>query len=352
MKNEHRRIIYVKDNFLTEKEFLSREFNLEIKISNTLVKDCLREISLYGNCLVATPNPFEIVAEISALPEASVIVFLLGNETYEPHLFNCFNIAKSIKWAFIYNLPSQICKMTPIVTFLGDMIDSKFERMFGKESSWRDFLISRSLKNKFKAIDITYPHSRFPQGYSNSFVHQLFHLNIVNSQESIYESKRLLELRDSNNRTIYLNFIGQLTNRRRSDAIKMANKISNTVIRISEGFGGTRYTDNFYVETQLNSLYCLVPPGFFNNQNHRYAESLILGSMPLILSHNSIDPSENLNWTKNINLISGHSFKYLFRYASKILEKQRRQILTSELANERVNVLKVQDQLESLLLRH
>ena len=343
------RSIYTKHKYLTEEQFLFREFHLQTLTTDDLVKDCWADIKLYGNCLIATPDPLAIVNDISRMPKSSVVVFLLGNETYIPEIFNCLNKCAAIKWAFIYNLPTDIYSKTSLLTFLGDVIDSGFKEVFGRESSFRDFLISRSLKEKMMQIDINYPHSRFPQGYSNNFVFQLHELNIVNNQESVLESNSLAAVRSGNDRTIFLNFIGQLTNRRRKKAIEIASCYSGTFVKVMSNFGGVKYTDNLYVESQLNSKFCLVPPGFFNNQNHRYLESLILGALPLILSNNSIDPSENQNWTKKLNFVQAHSFKWLIKFASKITEKERQKIIEFEFLKEVSEIVKVQDKLNSLI---
>jgi hypothetical protein len=62
--------------------------------------------------------------------------------------------------------------------------------------------------------------------------------------------------------------------------------------------GGDDYT---YVNHLLNSRYILVPPGNFSNSNHRYSESLIYHSLPVILANNSIYPSQNDNWTNTLS---------------------------------------------------
>jgi hypothetical protein len=352
MLNKHRRNVYAINDTLTEKEFLSRELNLEIKKSHDLLADCLNEITLYGECFIATPNSLNIANDLTNLPDSSVIIFLLGNETYEPDIFNCLNNKRSVKWVFIYNLPTRIKRSSSIYSLIGDILDSGIKNLFGEQSSFRDFLISNTLKRKFKNISINYPHSSFPQGYSNNFVYQLMDLNIINKEESLYESQNLAKLRESSTRSNFLNFIGQLTNRRRLNTIAMARSIPNSVVKTVEGFSGVNYTDNYYVKTQINSKYCLVPPGFFNNQNHRYSESLILGSVPLILSHNSIDPSENSNWTKKLNVIRAHSFKYLFKFALKVSEHQRKEIIASELTSEKNELLKIRITLNSLLIKN
>ena len=343
------RIIYTKHKYLTEEQFLFREFKLQTLTTDDLVKDCWADIKLYGNCLIATPDPLAIINDISHLPKSSVIIFLLGNETYIPEIFNCLNICAAIKWAFIYNLPTEIYFKTSLLTFLGDFMDSGFKDVFRSEGSFRDFLISRSLRKKMKQININYPHSRFPQGYSNNFVFQLHKLNIVDDQESILESKSLAAIRAKSDRTIFLNFIGQTTNRRRRKAIEIAASYSGAFVKTTSGFGGAKYTNNLYLEAQLNSKFCLVPPGFFNNQNHRYLESLILGVLPLILHHNSIDPSENQNWTKKLNFFRAHSFKWLLKFALTITEKERQKILNYEFVAEAFEIVKVRETLYSLI---
>jgi hypothetical protein len=343
------RIIYTNNKYLTEEQFLHREFKLQTMNTDNLVDDCWADIKLYGNCLIATPNPLALVNDISCMPKSSVVIFLLGNETYIPELFNCLNNCAAVKWAFIYNLPTEMYFKTSLLTFLGDIIDSGLKDVLGSEGSLRDFLISRSLRKKLMRIDINYPHSRFPQGYSNNFVYQLHKLNIIDHQESVLDSKSLNAIRAGNNRTIFLNFIGQLTNRRRKKTLEIASNFSGAFIKIVAGFGGTNYTDNLYVETQLNSRFCLVPPGFFNNQNHRYLESLTLGVLPLILYHNSLDPSENQNWTKKLNFIQAHSVKWLIKFALKITEKERQVIIEAELSKETIEIARVRDKLKSLI---
>jgi hypothetical protein len=349
MSDSQTRFIYTKHKHLTEQQFLFREFKLQTITSDDLVKDCWADIQLYGNCLIATPDPLALVNEINLMPKSSVVVFLLGNETYIPEIFNCLNNCAAIKWAFIYNLPTDIYFKTSTITFLGDVIDSGIKEVFGSESSLRDFLISRSLRKKMMQIEINYPHSRFPQGYSNNFAFQLHKLNFIDDQESVLESKSLSAIRAGSNRTIFLNFIGQLTNRRRRKAIEIAASFSGAFIKITSGFGGSQYTNSSYLEAQLNSKFCLVPPGYFNNQNHRYLESLTLGTLPLILCHNSIDPSENQNWTKKLNVFQAHSFKLLIKFALKVSENERQKVLESEFAKEVFEIVKVREALNSLI---
>ena len=89
------------------------------------------------------------------------------------------------------------------------------------------------------------------------------------------------------------------------------------------GFGGNVFDgDTKYVEGLLTSWFNVIPPGHFNNYNHRYTESCIVGSIPLILAHNSIDPSRNSNWTNNLSCLQGHSFSKLVDFVNQLDEMQ------------------------------
>jgi hypothetical protein len=64
-----------------------------------------------------------------------------------------------------------------------------------------------------------------------------------------------------------------------------------------------------------------VPPGNFNNFNHRYTESLICHSLPVVLANNSIDPSRNDNWTNNLSFLRRYSVKAQMKYLERINDK-------------------------------
>jgi hypothetical protein len=76
----------------------------------------------------------------------------------------------------------------------------------------------------------------------------------------------------------------------------------------------------------FESWFNLIPPGFFNNSNHRYTESCIAGSIPLILSHNSIDHSENYNWTNSLGNLTGHSMRLIDREIKSFSSKKLRDL--------------------------
>jgi len=114
-------------------------------------------------------------------------------------------------------------------------------------------------------------------------------------------------------------FIGQPTNRRREIFLKSVKRMSKSIIIYNEEFKGIyEDTDFKYLDQLLSTRFILVPPGFYNNSNHRYTESLICNTIPVILANNSLDPSSNNNWTNDLFYINRYSVKAQLRYLSKI----------------------------------
>ena len=64
-----------------------------------------------------------------------------------------------------------------------------------------------------------------------------------------------------------------------------------SIIIYNEEFKGIYEDADFkYLDQLLSTKFILVPPGFYNNSNHRYTESLICNTIPVILANNSLDP--------------------------------------------------------------
>jgi hypothetical protein len=159
----------------------------------------------------------------------------------------------------------------------------------------------------------------FPQGYSNNFANKISNIINITQSESLLSSK-LSDLISTKRENIYdFTFIGQPTNRRREIFLKNIKDLPRTRVLYNEGFKGI-YEDNdlTYLNQLLTSKFILVPPGFYNNSNHRYTESLIFHALPVILSNNSLDPSTNDNWTNQLSFIMRYSVKAQVNYLSNI----------------------------------
>ena len=308
---------------ITEEEFLRREFGINtVYVSTT--EDFLRvsEKSGIGITIVVSANPNFWIPTLNKLKKNSVIFILIGNETYDPKVFNSLNDLKSLRHAFVYNLPTTISVKNIVGPIIGNIYDGGLGKTTSVGSVFRDARISYSLKVKFKNINIRYPYSRFPQGYSNNFAKIVKRIGFIESNSLL--SKSFNDLIVAARENIYdFAFIGQPTNRRREIFLKNIKNLSRSVVLYNNEFKGI-YEDNdeTYLNQLLSAKFILVPPGFYNNSNHRYTESLICGALPVILSNNSLDPSTNTNWTNQLLYLNRYSVRAQVRYLTSIDNNQ------------------------------
>ena len=225
--------------------------------------------------------------------------------------------------AFIYNPPNKISNTTILGGVLGDIYDGGLRKTNVSGSAYRDGRISYSLKSKFKNINMKYSFSNLPQGYSNSFANKISKLAQLSITDSLISNDSIAKIYALKNITYKFSFLGQSGNRRRENFLRAANEFKNVKIYPPEkGFGGNNLNDDYtYVNHLLNSRYILVPPGSFNNFNHRYSESLICHSLPVILANNSIDPSKNDNWTNNLSFLRKYSVKSQMQYLENLSDE-------------------------------
>jgi hypothetical protein len=146
-------------------------------------------------------------------------------------------------------------------------------------------------------------------------------------------------------------FVGQRTNRRREQILSFLSKRTDAILVTKEtGFGGTVFDgDSTYVDLLLSSWFNVIPPGYFNNSNHRYTESCIVGSIPVILYHNSIDHSDNNNWSGNLSALTAHSFKNLVKYLDSIDERDLQNLAKFIRDSDFEQIIKARDTLNQLL---
>ena len=315
---------------LTEHEFFRREFGLTL-IYDAFQKEAIKQLESDNVVLIASTNPLSWKSTLQKLPSSTVIFFLLGNETYEPSLYNSLNDLSCIKHVFVYNPPTQIRSVHHWYSLVGDFRD-QFPKM-GLRNIFeilRDNRTSRHLQRKFINTKLRYSWSSLPQGYSNSFVLglQAKGLLLPNSQNSLIDQSFISDLQSRYRKEKRFIFVGQETNRKRHQVVSfMSTRKDSTILTKQIGFGGTTFDgDLTYVNLLLSSWFNLIPPGHFNNSNHRYTESCIAGSIPVILYQNSIDHSDNENWTKSLSLMQSYSFRSLVNYLIEIDEDSLEQL--------------------------
>jgi hypothetical protein len=315
---------------LTEREFFRREFGLDFSYSNPKHLAFEHQFS-NGRNLIASTKPQVWLETLRMLPKESVIFFLLGNETYEPEIFNSLNDLECLNHVFIYNPPTRLNSINHWYSLVGDFVD-QFPKIKPRQiiDILRDNRTSRHLRNKFHATDLRYSWSPFPQGYSNSFVAGLEAKEHIPKHEttSLVNEDFVSDLQINFHKNRQYFFVGQRTNRRRDQiTFLLERRVNSKLITKHTGFGGTIFDgDSSYVDFLLTSWFNVIPPGHFNNSNHRYTESCIAGSIPVILHHNSIDHSDNNNWTQHLSALNGHSFKNLMRFLDRLDDEQLHQL--------------------------
>lgn len=309
-----KKTIYSELDNLTEKEFFKRELGVNLVFNSTPNK--LRNVE---TLIIASNNPSYWREFLITRRKNSVIFFLVGNETYEPKIFHALNGLFSLRHVFVYNPPQRIKFLTGVKTFIGNLVDHSNANSPFSGNPIRELLTSLHLIKKFDGISMDYKFSSLPQGYSNNFAGKFAEYFKLNPNQSLIEKKEMYQIKNISERNRLIGFSGQPTNLRRFKMIQSSLKYMDEPPEMTEGFRGAKVSGNFnYLNQLLNCKLILVPPGFFNNSNHRYTESLICGALPVILAKNSLDPSENSNWTNCIKFLTPFSSKLLLRYLSKL----------------------------------
>ncbi len=322
---------YCESPKITEESFLLREFGIKTVYVNS-IDDFLKRLEISGSdtIMIVSTNPIFWKPVLTKFKANSIIFILIGNETYDPKVFNSLNDLKSLLHAFVYNLPTSIQFKNIFGPVIGYALDGGFRKTINKGSIYRDARISYSLKKRFNMIKINYSSSRFPQGYSNNFSRKLGSRININENRSFLDNNLVTFIRKERSSIYDFAFIGQPTNRRREVFLRNLNGFNKSIIIYNNEFKGIyEDSDLTYLAQLLSSKFILVPPGFYNNSNHRYTESLICNTLPIILANNSLDPSTNLNWTNELFFLNRYSIKVQLRYLSRIKESEYRDFYDS-----------------------
>jgi len=307
---------------ITEAEFLRREFGI---VYTSIVPNQLKAMSRDEEQIILVTQNVQIWQDVLSKISLPVIVFLIGNETYDSSKYLALDKVPNIRHAFVYNPPLKPKLKTSFLTAFGYILDGGLRSHEAAGSVWRDFRISLGRRNAANKACIRTPYTNLNQGYSNNFAVNFARSQGISEHESFlnFELSRRSFTRD---RPLELQFMGQKTNRRRENVIRNALKYGAKV-SITSNFGGTHIVyDSSYVNSLLESKFTVIPPGHYNNFNHRYAESLICGSIPLILANNSLDPTPNTNWTQKFSFPKSVSVKHQIRFLLKRTNDEQMEI--------------------------
>lgn len=332
----------------TEREFVTRELGIKLKIVDNT------DIAGEDLNFILSDNPISWHTLLKKSKKESVVFFLIGNETYEPWKYEYFNNFDSIKHVFIYNPPRTYQYSDALKSLLGNFLDGGIRPNRGNGNMIRDFKTSLYKMRQISSIIINYPWTELPQGYSNVFVDQLKSISGLLARQ-LQEIPSLFDCRTLdlilNFRKVERNFgyVGQYGNHRRETCLRIARESFAVETQSRSGFhGNLSGIDTLYISLLLSSRFTLVPPGYFNNSNHRYLESLLTGGLPAILYQNSLDVSESTNWTRALGFPQTHSFKKLIKRLEGLSSTEFQYFRDQALLNEWNKVLNVKQVFKQL----
>jgi hypothetical protein len=308
---------------------LRREFNILVEYVPSISDFETKLNNLQSNLVVViSNNPRFWITSLNKLPKESVVFILIGNETYEPEAYNLINEIKTLKHSFIYNPPKNVNNLSIVGSVIGNLNDGGLKKSSKPGNLFREGRIAQSLKNKFSQINMRFSYSELPQGYSNSFAEKICRIAGIDSNDSLLTEQSLSRISKLRNAQYAFSFLGQDGNRRRENFLRVAQRFNEVkIFPFESGFGGNNQGEDFtYINLLLSSKFILIPPGAFNNSNHRYTESLIVQAIPVILANNSLDPSSNNNWTNDLSFMRRYSAKSLIKYLSNIDAKTYNEI--------------------------
>ena len=316
------RFAYTFDLDLTEIEILRREFGLTLQSLEKITEEIFdQECIILATCRIQTLN---LVLE--KCKRNSVIIFLFGNETYNKETFEYLNkYSGKIRFAFMYNFPSKETLSSfanPLLGFIYDFGVDKKE--FGPAS--------RLVKNgldlilRTQAIEPHFPFMEFPQGYSKRFVQELKIRNLINDGESILKS--LVD--PFVDRTMFMTFTGQKGSWYRQFILELACKhVPDFKPYFTEGWAGANQgSKTNYIDELSKSRFVLNPPGNLTNKTHRYLESLLMGSLPVLPPSTIQDPHHWEVWSEKFDIFS---WKKLFLKIQSMDEELRSALVKSAL---------------------
>jgi len=342
--------IYTRNPGLIEAEFLKREFRLVLTQMN---ESNLSEIKNLDICIFATTNPPELETIIKAAKPFSVIIFLLGNETYSIPTFEYLNKYKEkINMAFIYNLPKKTSYWISFRCLLATVYDGGLFYKGTGANILRNFKNGIDFMRRNRKLNILYPHFDFPLGYTNMFIQELNTLGMVADDNSLFNIEFLGKFIDLKIQT--MTFVGANGSWARRLAIKKMKKlVSDSKSRFVQNSYQSLNTNSKlktdYIESLITSKFILCPPGNLTNKTFRYLESLLMGALP-ILPPSTIQ--DNHLWDTWIEF-SGkvfYSWTKCIKQSLKMPENDRKKYITGALEKEFERIKYINEKIDLAVL--
>jgi hypothetical protein len=292
---------------LVETEYLKREFGLIPKLVDPNILQLDNKI-----VFIACTEPSNWTQILLNAQPKSIVFFLLGNETYDKKKYEFLNQFLSIRHVFIYNPPRQSSKFGLIALF--DWIirvpgDMKSKYLF---FAWKFAL---EMRKKASSVEITYPWSNLPLGYTNQFVKQLPDL-VISSGLSLVDNWPVLNITRNEERDRQVRFMGQIGTWYRKELVKYFSRFVEFEYVESSGWAGS--SKSGYIEILQTSTFILCPPGIYTNETFRYYESIICGALPIAPINSLHDLHSSNYWSQILPFYAKHSHISLYRKLKKM----------------------------------
>lgn len=342
--------IYTRNPGLIEAEFLKREFGLiltEINTSNLLT------IENSEICIFATTNPIELESIIKGSNPESIIIFVLGNETYNVLIFEYLNKYKDkIKLALIYNLPKRTSYWVSFRCFLAAIYDGGLFFKIDGVHLLRNFKNGIDFMRRNRKLKINYHHFDFPLGYTNMFVKELNTLGLAKDSKSLFNNEFLDKLVDSKVKT--MSFIGANGSWARRLAIKaMVKLVRDSQLKVVQdsykGLSTSFESSTLYINSLIDSKFVLCPPGNLTNKTFRYLESLLMGALPILPPATIQDNHLWDTWIESSNKIK-YSWTKCIKQALGMEEIDRKENVTNALSSELRKIRVVNTKIDQALI--
>ena len=337
--------IYAYNMTLTESEFLQREFNLTLTEIDQNLENALETEPAFA---IATCDPKEIEGILVKCKNNSALVFFFGNETYDvPQIMWLNKYSNKIKFAYIYNYPRKTSFFITFRCLLGAIYDGGLKYWEKDRNIVRNFKNGIDLMRRTRRIKPIFEFSDFPQGYSKRFIEELTAEKFLVDKGSLLNRAPIFN--DSKKQVIC--FTGQSGSWCRSLAISVLKKYDPTFSpSYTQGWGGSNQgNNNTYVNGLASSKFALNPPGNLTNRTHRYLESLIMNSLPIMPPSTLQDPHLWGVWSE-YQVVKRFSWKKQLRFSNKLKENQIQRIILNELKLEKNKIDAINMNLDKLFL--
>jgi hypothetical protein len=169
------------------------------------------------------------------------------------------------------------------------------------------------------SVEITYPWSNLPLGYTNQFVKQLPD-SVISSSQSLVDNWPILKITLNKNRDRHVRFMGQIGTWYRKELVKYFSRFAEFEFVESSGWAGS--SKSGYIEILQSSTFILCPPGIYTNETFRYYESIICGALPIAPIDSLHDLHSSIYWSQILPFYARHSHIALYRKVRKMSDSE------------------------------